>query len=274
MHLIDHFCWKCKNCPKFTARLKMVAKRHARRCGERPKWPKERSAVARHPCSACPQKFSTKKALKAHYAALHPRRKRAYKCTLCQTKYSAWKNLKRHMHEKHGQHEWQCSTCDATFSRRQNLVRHFASKHGKQQKSLSPLLQRVQDLIGDLESRQLAGPLSILEENRLQNLFHQREMLLKLDEVVEGGEGEVEVDEGSVEKGARVGAVKRKRSSDNQSKGVPVRKSARLQVIHFPFVIVTADIFRSSFFPLSIALVFPFKKSLSPNQLVSIPGAR
>ena len=62
--------WKCVNCPSFSSKLMMVAKRHARLCGERPKLPKERSSAARHPCSACPEKFKTKTMLKSHYRSI------------------------------------------------------------------------------------------------------------------------------------------------------------------------------------------------------------
>lgn len=173
--------WKCSNCPTFSSTLKIVAKRHARLCGERPKWPKKRSVVARLKCSACPEKFQTKKSLQNHYRLEHADRRRSYKCTICQKDLGLWKNLRRHMEEKHGESAWQCNVCDKQFSRIDNLKRHFKSKHCNT-RFLSPLVESMQAKIDDLLNRQIASPLSIMEAARLRNLCAQRDILMREEE--------------------------------------------------------------------------------------------
>ena len=215
----DHSFWKCKNCPHLKIKVKIEAKRHARRCGERPRWPRKSSTVSRHQCSACPEKFKSKKVLISHYSTCHRDRRRAYKCTVCQTDILAWKNLRRHMREKHGQRSWLCKSCPKVFDRITNLLRHQKKKHPRKENFLTPILKRTQALIADLVVRREAGPLSQLEENRLENLLLQREMLARQ-------EGE----ENEREESIPATAVRRKRPSDGHAAPI-LRKSARLQVM-------------------------------------------
>ena len=233
MHQVDNF-WKCRNCPNLKLKLKMAAKRHARRCGERPKWPKKRSNVARIGCSACPRKFQTKKLLHSHYAASHPEKRRAYKCKVCQTTVLSWSNLRRHMAEKHGEVEWQCCSCDQTFNRGSNLVRHYRSKHdAKRTKSLTPLVQSIQVKVDDLLRRREAEPLSMLEESRLKNLLEQRNMLITMEE--DQQEPAVGNDEGKEPEVGQLVKRRKKRSAATGPSGDRVRKSVRLQVLRiFP----------------------------------------
>ena len=86
------------------------------------------------------------------------------------------------MREKHGQRSWLCKSCPKVFDRIANLLRHQKKKHPRKENFLTPILKRTQALIDDLVVRREAGPLSQLEENRLENLLLQREMLARQGE--------------------------------------------------------------------------------------------
>jgi hypothetical protein len=122
--------WRCRQCPLFGNKSRMVAQRHAVLCGGRPNRAKKRSMVANLPCSvaACPEKFARKKELHAHFKLAHKELLRPYECPDCPTQCSEWRAFLRHRREVHGKrrHEQKkCGVCGFQTARQSNLDRHM-----------------------------------------------------------------------------------------------------------------------------------------------------